>query len=395
MAILTSSWTWDILLATFALATIIISWIRNRFTFWEQIGIETPDYTFFFGHAKNIFLQTETFGQMHHRVYTYFKRNHMKHGGIYLLWLPLYVPVSVDIIKNIMQNDFQHFTDRGVYYNEEKDPLSATVFHLEGERWKNMRAKLTPTFTSGKIKMMFELIVECSKQLTIELDKYASISTSETAGEPMDAKDILARFTTDVIGTCAFGIECNTLRDPNSEFRKRGKAFFESNFMENITAMLTFTASDLMKSLGFPGGKPHVTNFFMKIITDTVQYREANNIQRNDFMQLLIQLKNDSEQKLEESNSKQKESKLLFSMKELSPQAFIFFVAGFETSSTTMTFCLYELASNMDIQQKVREEINTVLGKHDNKLTYEAVMEMTYMEKVLNGASINMLISKR
>jgi hypothetical protein len=80
----------------------------------------------------------------------------------------------------------------------------------------------------------------------------------------------------------------------------------------------------------------------------------------------------------------------------LAAQAFVFFLAGFETSSTTMTFCLFELASNPDIQEKLRQEIYEVLKRHDNKLTYDATMEMHYMEKVINGKNIfELLISDK
>ncbi|XP_023159272.1 probable cytochrome P450 6a14, partial [Ceratitis capitata] len=42
---------------------------------------------------------------------------------------------------------------------------------------------------------------------------------------------------------------------------------------------------------------------------------------------------------------------------QMAAQAFVFFAAGFHTSSTTMSFCLYELAMNQAIQDKLREEI--------------------------------------
>jgi cytochrome P450 family 6 len=73
------------------------------------------------------------------------------------------------------------------------------------------------------------------------------------------------------------------------------------------------------------------------------------------------------------------------SMNSLAAQAFVFFLAGFETSSTTMTFCMYELALHPDIQERVREEIDIVLKKHDGNITYQAIQEMEYLDKVVSG----------
>ena len=66
-------------------------------------------------------------------------------------------------------------------------------------------------------------------------------------------------------------------------------------------------------------------------------------------------------------------------------QAFFFFIAGFETTSTTMAFCLYEMARNPDIQQRVRNEIDTVLEGHGGNITYEAISEMEYLDMIVSG----------
>jgi cytochrome P450 family 6 len=72
-------------------------------------------------------------------------------------------------------------------------------------------------------------------------------------------------------------------------------------------------------------------------------------------------------------------------MDSMAAQAFVFFLGGFETSSTTMTFCLYELSLHQDVQDRLRQEIDVVLQKHEGKLTYEGIQEMEYLDKVVSG----------
>jgi cytochrome P450 family 6 len=69
----------------------------------------------------------------------------------------------------------------------------------------------------------------------------------------------------------------------------------------------------------------------------------------------------------------------------IAAQALLFFTAGFETSSTTMTFCLYELAQNPDIQERVQAEIDSVSEQHGGKITYDSILQMQYLDKVVNG----------
>jgi cytochrome P450 family 6 len=66
-------------------------------------------------------------------------------------------------------------------------------------------------------------------------------------------------------------------------------------------------------------------------------------------------------------------------------QSLTFLLAGHETSSSTLSFALYELALHPEIQQSLRAEILQVLSKHDGKLTYDAIQDMSYMDRVVSG----------
>lgn len=261
------------------------------------------------------------------------------------------------------------------------DPLTGHLFLLEDTKWKKLREKLTPTFTSGKMKMMFHTMTDCADNLS------AVIQESAGNGDGVDIKDVLARFSTDIIASCAFGIESNCLKNPQSEFHKYGQLHFQTDYKESLkNLMQVVVPSNVLGWFNFKMTKQPVEDFMLDLVKRTVEYREKNNIFRKDFMHLLIQLKNmgkvTDDERIKEDNIGENG----LTINELAAQAFVFFIAGFETSSTTMTFTLYELALNLDVQNMAREEIRDILKKYDNKLTYEAVMEMKYLDKVVQEA---------
>lgn len=66
--------------------------------------------------------------------------------------------MDLELVKHITVKDFNNFTDRGVFVNEEKEPITGHLFLIGGEKWRFLRNKLSPVFTSGKIKMMYHTI---------------------------------------------------------------------------------------------------------------------------------------------------------------------------------------------------------------------------------------------
>lgn len=224
--------------------------------------------------------------------------------------------------------------------------------------------------------MMFETMSNCKKSLVDVLEEY-SISQHS-----VDIKEIVSRFTVDVIGSCIFGIECNSLKNPNSEFRSYSIRLLNFSTFERLRFLQFFILpKKLLKALKMKQIPQDATAFFLNVIKSTVEYRETENIHRKDMINLLIEMKHNDKMINGDGTRNEKE----LSMYEITAQCFGFFVAGFETSSTAMTFALLELAINQDIQKKVREEIVNVLDKYNQELTYDAVAEMTYLHKVVCG----------
>lgn len=293
-------------------------------------------------------------------VYTNF-RNSSILAGISFFLNNTYVALNLEFIKTIMIKDFSYFSDRSSYVNEKDDPLTANMLNLTGKQWKDIRGKLTPTFSSGKMKFMYPTIQKTADEMT---DVIKEIIIKDPV---INVRDIMSRFTVDVIGSCAFGIECNSLKDPESEFLKKGRLSITKP--RHGAMLMSFIRSfpELASKLRFKVIRDDVSKFFLNMVKETVNFREENNVMRNDFMNLLINLRTDPETHL--------------TLNEISAQAFLFFLAGFETSSTTLGFMIYELALNYDIQSKVRTEIQSVIGNNNN-IQYEQIFKLTYLDMV-------------
>jgi cytochrome P450 family 6 len=257
--------------------------------------------------------------------------------------------------------------------NEEDDPLSSQLFSLEGDKWKFLRNKLSPAFTSGKIKNMFSTITEKSENLTAKLEK-----CSKSNNNSFDTKYIVNCFTVDVIASTVFGMEANTLKGEHQEILDISKKIFGEG--GNISLFLQFAFPKLAKLLKLRVFPKIVSDFFFDVIGGNMKNREDNNIVRKDFLDMLMQLKNKGSIEGEISTDNRK-----LTFNESVAQGFLFFFAGSDTSSTATSFAIIELAHNPRVQDKLREEIKEKVASSNGVITYENIQEMTYLSYVVNG----------
>ncbi|XP_063703577.1 cytochrome P450 6a2-like [Culicoides brevitarsis] len=301
-----------------------------------------------------------------------------KISGFFFFTEPALLATDAKHIRLVLTNDFDYFHDRGVFVNEKDDPLSAHLFSLEGTKWKRLRKKFTPTFTSGKMKNMFEILLKVANELN-----YVIRETIENYEERVEIRDFCSRFTIDIIGSCAFGIECNSLRDTHSEFKEIGMQCFGNSAIEMFKLAFMSAFQRFSRKIGCRFTTKRTEEFFFRIIKETIDHRQKHNVDRNDFMELMIQLMQTGRLKDESSlDESTDESPLTFN--EIAAQCFIFFVAGFETSSSTMSYCLYELAKNQDVQNRLRSHIHETIRNHNGQVTYEGLLEIPYLDQVIN-----------
>nr|QZM07481.1 cytochrome P450 monooxygenase CYP6TC1 [Lasioderma serricorne] len=357
---------WNIFSISIAFGAIIVSiylYITNySYNYFKRKGIPYIQPTFPFGNGWELFSGKKHSTFIFKEFYDVFKKMGAQIGGIYTLTSPTLVTIHLDIVRTIIVKDFDYFNSAGGYYNEEVDPLSANMLNLHGEKWKTIRSKLTPTFTSGKMKQMFDLVKKATEPFERYLDSYIARK------EPVEARNLFSLYTVDSIGSCVFGLDCNSFEDQNHQFLKMGQRAMQFKGIQIAKSFFAFSFPDLAKRFRIKLTPDEVEEFFYGIVRKTIDVRRKTETERKDFIQLMMGL----------LDGKQ------VNFAEVVAESFLFFIGGFDTSATTGSFALFELAMNQEIQDRARNEVMEVIRKNGGELTYDAIQDMKYVEQVID-----------
>ena len=139
--------------------------------YWKTRGIPFVKPFPFLGNLKDVLLQKVDIG--HHLKNIHDEFRGMPYVGIFFFNQPALLISDLNIVKDILVKDsYEYFMDRIVDMDENIDPMGGkNMFSLKGEKWRFMRSKMTPTFTSVKMKNMLPLVQFCGEQLVSCLDR--------------------------------------------------------------------------------------------------------------------------------------------------------------------------------------------------------------------------------
>ncbi|KAF5291531.1 hypothetical protein FQR65_LT01844 [Abscondita terminalis] len=380
---------WLILIGV--LCVIIYYKTIRSISYWKDRGVPYKTSYPIVGSFATILFQRKAFFDYVCEMYQEFSKE--RYYGVYQFNLPgLYIK-DLELIKKIGVKDFDQFTDHNSFTAFELDPvMTRNLFNLKGQRWRDMRSTLSPSFTGSKMKVMFSLVSDCGETL-------ANYFLKQSEGvQEVEMKDVFTRFTNDAIASAAFGFKCNSLEDKNNEFYVMAKRATDISGSSFIAFIMQVLFPSLARFLKIPVIPVTVSTFFRRIIKDTVHQREKDGLVRRDMIHLLMEARKGREVHEEEHlpdtgfatvkelnvTRSDKKQKLEISDEDIAAQAFIFIFGGFDTSSSLASFIGYELAMNSDIQVKLQEEIDNTLNECDGKLTYEALHKMKYMDMVVS-----------
>ncbi|KAJ9583121.1 hypothetical protein L9F63_022535 [Diploptera punctata] len=401
-----------ILLAVTSLCVLLYRYCVATYTYWKRKGVTHIKPSPLFGNVKDIILRRRcpalVFQQLYNKSqdYCFFfvgSPNFLvllnkvcllplptirslilyflvflgeRYVGIYQARTPVLLLRDPELIKHILVKDFSCFPSKGIKTDFKGDPLSCHLFNLEGDQWRYIRTKLTPAFTSSKLKIVYQHIDHYSEKLIEHLED--QLKTNDV----LDVYSELVNFTMDATGSCAFGIEVDAMTDENSEISKMGHRVIEANgdtFMEILNSI----SPRLTRLLKVSMFSEDVTRFFKNIIVEIIRYRDENQVMKKDVMQLLMLARNKTcvaDDPVHPATADKDED---FDEVMLAAQAAMFLRAGSEKASTTMSFCLNELAHQPELQSQLRAEVEHAKEEHGGKLTYEIVLGLKLMDRVV------------
>nr|XP_033184376.1 cytochrome P450 6k1-like isoform X2 [Bombus vancouverensis nearcticus] len=363
MAILNSCFL-NIFLTIATLVTFLLLYVKYRRTYWQRRGVPTLPAHWFFGNVKDVMQFKKSpsivIGDLHSEA-----SDNDDVLGIYIFHKPFLLLRNAELIKQILIKDFDYFPDRYFTAQSIRDKIgSSNLFTMHNPEWRQMRTKISPVFSSGKMKKLFHLIGETAGSMIKYLEQQFS---HDAKTKTIFVRDIALRYTTDIISSVAFGIKVNSFDPETVQFFEKAQEGTRITFLRAIQFSVMFFFPQFSKWIaGQMLGSS--TNYFRKIFWNSMDTRNMTKAKRGDLIDSLIDLKNKNDLKLEGD--------------ELVSQAAIFFVAGRESSVTTICLTLYELAKHPEIQKRTREEIHEKLKEHG--MTYEAFQSMKYLNQVIS-----------
>ncbi|KAG8184910.1 hypothetical protein JTE90_017765 [Oedothorax gibbosus] len=380
--------SWTITSPIILTTILLLYWFStNNHAYWKKQGVPYHKPLPLFGSMRDIIKKP---------MHDIDLERYMEYGPIYGYFAGNQPFLSVGdpaLLKDILVKDFPAFPARRSIRSR-NELVSSMVNVVKGDDWKRIRSIITPAFSTGKMKRMMGKFSDCAKTI---VQNFRSLTNE---GKPIDVKRMYGALSMDVIASSVFSTKIDSHNDPDNEFVTMAKRFFTNNIFTSFRFFLLRVAPKLANVLGITVFSLEVVSFFKQVTLQIMEERKRTGQTRNDFLQLLMDTAkevSDAQKKdLQEKGASNYEdidinSHILknvtsknLSLDELVAQCVIFFIAGYDTTASTLSFSSYLLAVNPDIQDIVRQEVDQAVLEANGELTYEAIQRMKYLDNVIS-----------
>jgi cytochrome P450 family 4 len=223
-----------------------------------------------------------------------------------------------------------------------------------GEKYKDQRKSLKPLFSIQNLKNQIPMINEKFKYF---MDSYEN----HIEGTKFEMRNLSSKFTLNTIVLTMFGYDHTNLFDDEMVKVMKGTDAYLKLSAERV--FNPFLHSDLIYKLSQKQNeKVEVLKATLEVFTKNFSNKK---LQQPSYFELMEPhtVKMDQEEFLEST-------------------AF-FLGASFETTTVAISSIIFFLASNPDKQNKLFDEVSSVLSSHEDEVTESMMNEMSYLDLVI------------
>src|SRR5690349_21943390 len=189
MSLLTS-----FLIAISVLLVTFIYWLNRRQDYFKNFKVPYVPSFPLFGVFKDAFLRKIAFYDQVAVIYNLPEVKDKPFFGIFAFHKPSLMITEPELIKRVFVKDFASFTNR-YSGSDVHDPLgNFNLFSIKAPLWKTMRGKLSPFFSSGKLKTMYYLLDKVGDNLIKHINK----RLDHEGKVELEMKELASLFMTDV-----------------------------------------------------------------------------------------------------------------------------------------------------------------------------------------------------
>uniref|UniRef100_A0A674P4L2 unspecific monooxygenase n=1 Tax=Takifugu rubripes TaxID=31033 RepID=A0A674P4L2_TAKRU len=277
--------------------------------------------------------------------------------GVFEGRTPVLMVSDPGMIKTILVKEcYSVFTNHRIF----SGPLETSVFSAKDETWKRMRTSISPCFTSGRLRQVSWTSHLKSASWDLNCLKYV----------------LFGPYSLDVIASSSFSVDADSINNPDDPFIINIKKVLNLNFWLLLIKNVLPFSSYLFEFLHIDIIPRSIVDYFFNLIK---QLKAQHDQSVRDFLHVMIQ----NEIPQSEIKSDQDQPPKGLTEQEILSQSVLFIFGGYDTTTITITYLLYNLAINPDVLQILHSEIDSNFPK-DTPFSYEDLVGFQYLDQVLN-----------
>jgi cytochrome P450 len=278
--------------------------------------------------------------------------------GDYFGTIPNLTVSDAKVIKQILVSDFQTFPINNRFAGI-PDSFKNTVVFCEQSRWKSVRSAISPSFSTVKLRRVFD-------DLELPMNTFMSNLDDLIARQESDSiciKELCKGFAMDSIAKYVFSIELNSFAQKDDPFvRQVWRLVYFRPFGFLLSMVLPSWTGNLVKKLMI---HESCAKYFNSLVSNLMRERRQNpSVKYQDYLQLLL-----------EQDGQLTEDEII-------AQCQVYFTGGMDTLTNALAVILNDLSYYQPVQSKLLAEVLRHFPD-DRPVTYDQLNELTYLSAVI------------